>query len=232
MGIETRAVTSADLKQLATDVVKKAMRAGATDAEVVIREGDEFSTLVRLGQVDTLKESGSRGMGLRVFSGQRTASTSTSDFSPQGVENLISGAIALSRVTSEDPFAGMPEDAAYGSLPGDLATYYEDVYSLPAEERIAYARRAEVPRWKQTCASRTATEEASTLPRAIKSSQIHAALLASIAVPIAPSQLRRSRRKKKAACSAITGIRQPAHLRNWSRPSRSEKKQHAAHCAV
>ena len=143
MGIETRAVTSADLKQLATDVVKKAMRAGATDAEVVIREGDEFSTLIRLGQVDTLKESGSRGMGLRVFSGQRTASTSTSDFSPQGVENLISGAIALSRVTSEDPFAGMPEDAAYGSLPGDLATYYEDVYSLPAEERIAYARRAE-----------------------------------------------------------------------------------------
>ena len=97
MGIETRAVTSADLKQLATDVVKKAMRAGATDAEVVIREGDEFSTLIRLGQVDTLKESGSRGMGLRVFSGQRTASTSTSDFSPQGVENLISGAIALSR---------------------------------------------------------------------------------------------------------------------------------------
>jgi PmbA protein len=143
VGIETVAVTSVDLKQLATDVVKKAMRAGATDAEVVIREGDEFSTLVRLGQVDTLKESGSRGMGLRVFSGQRTASTSTSDFSPQGVENLVSGAIALSRVTSEDPFAGMPEDAAYGMLPGNLATYYEDVYSLPAEERIAYARRAE-----------------------------------------------------------------------------------------
>ncbi len=143
MGIETGAVTSVDLVQMATDVVKKAMRAGATDAEVVIREGDEFSTLVRLGQVDTLKESGSRGMGLRVFFGQRTASTSTSDFSPQGVENLVSGAIALSRVTSEDPFAGMPEDAVYGSLPGDLATYYEDVYSLPAEERIAYARRAE-----------------------------------------------------------------------------------------
>ena len=70
MGIETGAVTSADLKQLATDVVKKAMRAGATDAEVVIREGAEFSTLIRRGQVDTLKEPGSRGMGLRVFSGQ------------------------------------------------------------------------------------------------------------------------------------------------------------------
>ena len=74
-----------DLQQLATDVVERALRAGATDAEVVIREGDEFSTLVRLGQVETLKESGARGIGLRVFLGSsgahRTASTSSSDFS-------------------------------------------------------------------------------------------------------------------------------------------------------
>jgi len=31
--------------------VERALRAGATEAEVVIREGDEFSTVVRLGQV-------------------------------------------------------------------------------------------------------------------------------------------------------------------------------------
>ena len=47
---EAAPVHSQDLQQLATDIVAKAMRAGATDAEVVIREGDEFSTLVRLGQ--------------------------------------------------------------------------------------------------------------------------------------------------------------------------------------
>jgi PmbA protein len=143
VGIEAGIVSSIDLKQLAADVVKKAMRGGATDAEVVIREGDEFSTLVRLGQVETLKESGSRGMGLRVFAGQRTASTSTSDFSPEGVENLVSGALSLARVTSEDPFVGLPENGAFGKLEGDLSLFYEDVYSLPTEERIAYARRAE-----------------------------------------------------------------------------------------
>ena len=49
------------MQQLAADVVERALRAGATEAEVVIREGDEFSTLVRLGQVETLKESGARG---------------------------------------------------------------------------------------------------------------------------------------------------------------------------
>src|ERR1700747_1908674 len=95
-----------DLQQLATDIVTKACKA-ATDAEVVIREGDEFSTSVRLGEVETLKESGSRGIGLRVFVGQRVASTSSSDFTPDGIDHLISGALALARVTSEDPFAGL-----------------------------------------------------------------------------------------------------------------------------
>ncbi len=136
-------IAATDLQQLAADIVARATRAGASDAEVVIREGDEFSTLVRLGQVETLKESGSRGMGLRVFLGQRTASTSSSDFSPEGIEHLVSGALALARVTSEDPFQGLPETAAFGQLTQPLDLFYEDVYSLPGEQRIELARRAE-----------------------------------------------------------------------------------------
>src|SRR3984893_5164473 len=136
-----------NMQQLAADVVERALRAGATEAEVVIREGDEFSTLVRLGQVETLKGSGARGIGLRVFVGEsgayRTANTSTSDFSEAGLAHMVSGAIDLARVTSLDPFAGLPEPSAMGKLPGDLGLYYDDVYSLPTAERIAYARRAE-----------------------------------------------------------------------------------------
>src|SRR4029077_12789316 len=49
-----------DLPDLAQDIVRRAMAGGATAAECVVREGDEFSTLVRLGQVETLKEAGSR----------------------------------------------------------------------------------------------------------------------------------------------------------------------------
>jgi PmbA protein len=132
-----------DLHDIATDVVARAMRAGATAADAIVREGTEFSTVVRLGQVETLKESGSRGLGLRVFLGQRTASTYSSDFTREGIERLIQGALDLARVTSEDPFAGLPQPAQLGSLSGDLQLYYDDVYSLPPEERIDYARRAE-----------------------------------------------------------------------------------------
>jgi PmbA protein len=135
------------MQQLAADVVERALRAGAAEAEAVIREGDEFSTVVRLGEVETLKESGARGIGLRVFLGSqgayRTANTSTSDFSEAGLERLVSSAIDLARVTSEDPFAGLPGADAMGQISGDLDLYYDDVYGLPPAERIGLARRAE-----------------------------------------------------------------------------------------
>ncbi len=135
--------TEIDLESLAADVVALAMKAGASDAEAVAREGDEFSVNVRMGQVETLKESGSRGLGLRVFLGRRSASASTSDLTADGIRQLVEGALGLAKVTEEDPFAGLPDAAEFGSLPGDLHLFHEDVYSLPAAERIEWARRAE-----------------------------------------------------------------------------------------
>jgi PmbA protein len=132
-----------DLRGIAQEIVRRAMAGGATSAECVVREGDEFSTLVRLGQVETLKESGSRSIGVRIFSGQRAASTYSSDFSPAGLDRMLKSALELSKITSEDPFGGIPEASQLGSIPGDLDLYHEDVYSLPGPDRIEYARRAE-----------------------------------------------------------------------------------------
>jgi PmbA protein len=136
-------LTALGLESLAADVVALAVKAGASDAEVVVREGDEFSVSVRMGQVETLKESGSRGLGLRVFRGTRSASASTSDLTPDGIRQLVEGAMALANVTEEDPFTGLPETAEFGAIPDDLHLYYEDVYSLPGSERIEWAKRAE-----------------------------------------------------------------------------------------
>jgi PmbA protein len=144
--------TITDLKQLATDVLARALKAGATDAEAVVYEGDEFSAHVRLGAIETLKESGSRAIGLRVFiaSGlgsnpaQKTASTSSSDFSADSLDRLVSGAVTLARITSEDPFAGLPEESAFGQHdPERQHLYFEDVTLQPPAERIEIARICE-----------------------------------------------------------------------------------------
>ena len=132
-----------DLREVAQDIVCRATARGATAAECVIREGDEFSTLVRMGQVETLKESGSKAIGVRVFNGQRAASTYSSDFSREGLDRMLNSAIELSRITSEDPYAGIPAADQLGAPAGDLDLFHPDVYSLPGEERINYARRAE-----------------------------------------------------------------------------------------
>ena len=135
--------TSLDLESLVSDVVAQAMKAGASDVEAVAREGDEFSVNVRMGEVETLKESGSRGLGLRVFLGRRSGSASTSDLTVEGIRQLVEGALALARVTEEDPFAGLPETGEFGAVQDNLHLYFDDVYSLGGAERIEWARRTE-----------------------------------------------------------------------------------------
>jgi PmbA protein len=132
-----------DLREVAQDIVRRAMKGGATAAECVAREGDEFSTLVRLGQVETLKESGSRSIGVRIFFGQRSASTYSSDFSRSGLDRMLNSALELAKITSEDPFGGIPPADQLGQIHGDLDLYHQDVYSLPGADRIDYARRTE-----------------------------------------------------------------------------------------
>src|ERR1700728_3295182 len=139
----TPELTDVALESLAADEVAQDRKAGASDAEAVAREGDEFSVNVRMGEVETLKESGSRALGLRVFQGKRSASASTSDLTPDGIRQLVQGAMALVKVTEEDPLNGLPEREEFGSIQEDQHLFFEDVYSLPGPERIEWARRAE-----------------------------------------------------------------------------------------
>ncbi len=148
MGKASQSTRSSSLKALAEEVVERAVHAGAADAEAVGFESEEFAVNVRLGQVEQLTESGSGALGLRVFfadgSGQRTASTSTSDLSPDGISRLISGAVELAKVTGADPFAGLPDRDAFGANDvAALSLFFDDVDSVSAEERIDMARRCE-----------------------------------------------------------------------------------------
>lgn len=132
-----------ELRELAIDVIEHALKSGATAADCVIREGSEFSTTVRCGEVEQVKEAGSKALGLRVFLGQRAASSYSSDFSHSGVARLVSSALAAARVTSEDPYSGLAEPDRVGIYPGELDLYHEDVAHLETPFMIEIARQAE-----------------------------------------------------------------------------------------
>lgn len=131
------------LPELARRIVAAACARGASAAECVIREGKELSATVRLGEVEQLKQAGGRSLGIRVFLGQRAASTYTSDFSWPAVEQMVASALAIARVASEDPAAGLPRPEELGQWPGDLGIYSPAAAAVDPEAGIALARRAE-----------------------------------------------------------------------------------------
>ncbi len=131
------------LLDLAQAVVKRALAAGASDAECTMAEGDEFSAHVRMREIENLKEAGSRGAGLRILIGKRTGASYTSDLSGEGIEHMVKSAIELADITSEDPHAGLPDAEELGSIEGDLDLYSPDVANLETELKISTAKRAE-----------------------------------------------------------------------------------------
>ncbi len=136
-------MSSNHLTDLAADTVKLALAAGATDAECTISEGEEFSANVRMGELETLKEAGSRGAGLRILMGKRTGSAYTSDLSSEGIHRMVSSAMELAGITTEDPHLGLPDREELGIHNGDLALYHDDVLSLETPRKIELARATE-----------------------------------------------------------------------------------------
>jgi len=125
--------------ELATQVVRLAMERGATDAECTLAEGDEFSAQVRMRALETLKDAGSRRAGLRVLVGKRVGSAHTSDLSSAGVRQMVESALDIAAISTEDPYAGLPDASELGALSGDLRLYSDDIQSIDTAARIQAA---------------------------------------------------------------------------------------------
>jgi PmbA protein len=131
-----------DYADLAQSLVADARRAGADAADVLVSSGTSFSVTVRRGEIETLKESGSKALGVRVFVGRRTAQSCTSDFSRATLGELVSEVVAMARATGADPAAGLPDEREQPAG-DDLGIYDATLSRVPTPERIEAARRAE-----------------------------------------------------------------------------------------
>lgn len=125
------------------EVAQSAIRRGASAAEVAIKRRTQFSVGVRLGEIETVKESSDSGLGIRVLLDGRQASVSGSDFSDDAISTLVSEAVELARLTSADETAGLPDPAELATSIPDLHLYDEAIARLLPEQQIEMALRAE-----------------------------------------------------------------------------------------
>lgn len=127
--------------QLAADVLAHAKACGATEADIVVADGETFSVQVRVGAVDRLTKAREKRLGLRVFVGKRSASSSTSDFSKESLDRLVSETCTLANAVVEDQVSGLPDASQMAKDRPDLDLYDETI--LNTEVQIDWAKRGE-----------------------------------------------------------------------------------------
>lgn len=126
---------------LAAHVLTKAKACGATEADIVVADGETFSVQVRIGVVDRLTKAREKRLGLRVFVGKRSATTSTSDFSRDSLDRLVSETCALAEAVVEDPASGLPDASQMARDWPELNLY--DATRLDTDAHIDLAKRGE-----------------------------------------------------------------------------------------
>jgi PmbA protein len=131
------------LEEIAELLLNGAKRYGATAADVVVAEADALDVGVRLGEIEKVKQARQKHLGLRVFVDQRSAISSSADFSRDALEKLAEETCTLARVIAPDPFSGLPDQAELATKIPELDLYDPEVGTVTAERAIAWAQEAE-----------------------------------------------------------------------------------------
>jgi PmbA protein len=123
-------------------LLKKAQTLGADAGDAVYLRHTALSHAQRLGQIEQLERAEAEDLGLRVFIGKRQAVVSSSDQSPEALDQLAERAVAMARAVPEDEFCGLaePDQLLAGDIP-DLDIF--DATEPEAETLIGWAREAE-----------------------------------------------------------------------------------------
>ncbi len=139
--VDNAVETANGYAELAADVLSRARACGATEADVIVADGETFSVQVRVGAVDRLTKAREKRLGLRVFVGKRSATTSTSDFSLDSLDRLVSETCILAKAVVEDPVSGLPDPSQMAQEWPALGLY--DATQPQTEVQIDLAKRAE-----------------------------------------------------------------------------------------
>src|ERR1700680_962567 len=129
--------------ELASWALDEAKRKGASAAEVLLVSGESLSAGVRLGEVEKLKSSRERRLGLRVFSGQSSATSSTAEIEQDSLKDFIKSTVDLARLTAQDPWSGLPDASLHPKSFPELELEDNEHRIIEATRALEIARVAE-----------------------------------------------------------------------------------------
>lgn len=98
-----------DLLNFAQDVVKEARAQGADAADVLAASGHGTDIEMRQGNIEKMERDEGTVIGLRVFVGKASATTSGNVLSHDAARRLVENAIGMARLAPADPYAGIAD---------------------------------------------------------------------------------------------------------------------------
>ena len=144
----SRRVTSAEPASalaLAEDVLERALRIGATEAEVLVTAGDSALTRFANSEIHQNVAERSLTVSLRHIVGRRIAVVSTGKVDADGLRSLVHRAASIARSCEElEDWAGLPApiDGAAGTVVGGTVTSWSDATAEATPELRAEGVRA------------------------------------------------------------------------------------------
>jgi PmbA protein len=126
-----------DLLNVASDVVSRAMKQGATAADALAVEGGSTEVSINHGKVEKLERSESRDISLRVFVGESAATISGSVFTNAALNTLVERVIAMAKLAPPDPFAGIADAELLATKVEDFDLKSRDEISAEQLQRLA-----------------------------------------------------------------------------------------------
>ncbi|HEX6996472.1 MAG TPA: metalloprotease PmbA [Gammaproteobacteria bacterium] len=125
------------LKQAAAAAVEIARRLGADQAEASASHDEGLSVTVRMGELESVERQRDRGLAVTVYKNRRKGTTSSNDFSPQGIEDAVRKALSIASFTAEDEFAGLADAELMAREVPNLDLYFPSGLDVDAAAEIA-----------------------------------------------------------------------------------------------
>ena len=133
------------LEGIAAQLLERARRAGADQAEVSCSEDTGLEVNVRMGAVETVEATRDRGIAVTVYFGKRKGSASTADLREDSLAATVEQACAIARHTEDDPAAGLADAELMAREPASGWPEYDawHPWALDAERAIDLALACE-----------------------------------------------------------------------------------------
>jgi len=132
-----------ELLSIGEKLVKHGVNKGADEVEISIREYNESSVTVRMGEIEELQEASSKRLYIKVIKDKKSATSSSSDFNIDTLKELVSNAVTRSQYGNADKYLGLPELQKVEVSEKDLKLFDPKVLEIPTEKKIEIAKKVE-----------------------------------------------------------------------------------------